>query len=368
MPTRNIRSKDAALQSLRNLTYIAIALAIIAIAMSGYSLMKAGKPVYLNRTVYVNGTKTANTIASYVKYNITSSLITPQYYLPKDPPITNATNATFGSTLAGLNTQLNASQLSIINNASLSNYEKAGMMYLNGSFGTLVDGNANNVPQFVVNGKPSVIYFGSITCVFCGENRWAMALALSRFGNFSTLFFGYSSIGDHDVPTIYWAPAQYNESGDDLGSFYNSRYINFIAIEDTDPITGGFNLNSFPQIRSRINYTVNLAYEDAISYILNLSNVPKTAFQGTPYTIWGASQMNGADSIDFGNTTGAQLGITTMTHQQILNEIANPSNQFGWLEYAGADIYIAMTCASINNSAPVCSLPAIRGIEKQNGY
>lgn len=339
----------------------AIAISIVALAMSAYLTIHGPRIIYMNRTVYVNATQ--NSTRALTQYNVNGSLITPLYYLPQDPPVT--ANQSFGSRLTNINTQLNSTELSIINNASDSIFEQAGMMYLNRSLTNTVISSSKKVPAFMVNGKPSVIYLGSITCVFCGENRWAMALALSRFGNFSTLFKGYSSFGDGDVPTLYWAPARYNQSSVDLGSFYHSKYLNFIAIEDTDPITSGFNLQPMSAIQQEINSTGNTAYEKAFQFILDINN-----FQGTPYTIWGGSQVGGADAVDFGNTppTNNTLPISRMTHEQILSQLANPNTQFAWTEYAAADIYVAMACASLNNTAPVCSLPAIQAIEKQNGY
>ena len=350
------------------LCYLAIAISLIALIISSYSLLTKGEIVY--KTVYINGTgSSALPKASYAKYNITSSLITPLYYLPNDPPIT--TNMTFGQRLTGINTQLNSSELSIINNAPDSYFEKAGAMYLNGTFGNLVGGvTANKVPPFIVNGKPSVIYLGSITCFFCGENRWAMALALSRFGNFSALFKGYSSFGDSNFPTLYWAPGRYNQSSDDFGSFYNSKYLNFIAIDDTHPIRGGFALNPISIIEENVNATGNTAYIDSFSYILNLSRVQATAFQGTPYTIWGDYQLGGADAVDVGNSIGNnEYQLTNMTHAEVLAQLSNPNNSsFGLVEYAAADLYVAMICSSINNNAPVCSLSSIKAIESANGY
>ncbi len=357
-----IGSQKADNGRLRLLCYIAISLSMAAIILSSYSIARPGRIEYINKTVYAGNL--TNTTALLSQYNITGSLITPLYYLPNSPPIT--ANGSFGSRLTGINTQLNASELSTINNASESYFEEAGMMYLNGSLANSVLGKTKHVPAFMVNGKPSVIYLGSITCIFCGENRWAMALALSRFGNFTSLFEGYSSFGDEDVPTLYWAPAHYNQSTVDLGSFYHSSYINFIAIEDTDPITAGFNLQSFGTIQQEVNSTGNIVYSDAFQFILNINN-----FQGTPYTIWGGNQLGGADAIDFGNKppTNNTLPLTYMTHAQVLAQLSRPTTQFAWTEYAAADLYVAMACSSLGSKAPpACSLPAIRGIEKQNGY
>jgi hypothetical protein len=351
------------------LVYLAIALAIIAIAVSTMSYTHVNT-IYVNqtKTYYINQSSPSNTsgvsLKNLVAYNITSALITPLHYLPADPPINSS--GTPGDTLNGINTQINATDLAVINNASDAYFETAGEMLLNGTLKNQVGASANKVKTFIVNGKPSVIYFGSITCVFCGENRWAMALALGRFGNFSALFTGYSALQDSDVPTIYWSPAHYNSSTVDLGSFYSSKYLNFIAIEDTDPITGGFSIQTpFPAVQEQeINKTGNLAYIDAIKYISEINN-----FQGTPYTIWGSQQVSGADAIDFGNSSAtAPQPLESWTHAQIFSMLAHPNSQFAWTEYAAADVYIAMACSSLNNNAEICQLPAIVQIQKLEGY
>lgn len=271
-----------------------------------------------------------------------------------------------GSTIAGINNPLNSTSLAIINGVPDTYFETAGQMYLNGSLSDPIFRNTINVTPFSLNdGKATVVYFGSITCVFCGENRWAMALALSRFGSFSKLFTGYSSLGDGDLPTLYWTPVNYNGSSDAIGNYYSSSLLNFVSIEDTHPITGGFALNSMPQIRSNINAQNNSEYTAAFNYIINLSNNKSTAFQGTPYTIWGNYLFSGADAAVFGNTTpsGNSLPLTYMTHGQVFAQLAKPSDQFAYSEYAAADIYVAAICKSINNTANVCSLPAINTLE-----
>ncbi len=269
------------------------------------------------------------------------------------------------TTLAGIDQPLNATELGVINNAPNSYFELAGEAYLNGSLSNQVGAQATNTTPLIINGRPSVIYLGSITCIFCGENRWAMALALSRFGSFSSLFKGYSSLGDGDVPTLYWRPDNYNATNAITGSYYASNYINFLPIEDTAPITGGFQLQPLPIMQAEVNSTGNSSYIRAMSLIIRLAN-----FQGTPYTIWGRSVVGGADAVDFGNSTptSQNLPIAQMTHAQILKQFSENNDQFSMTEYAAADLYIAMTCASINNTASACNLPAIRRIELLNKY
>lgn len=347
MPTQKIgpssdevKSYQKIVQRLTLITYLSFAIGVIAIIISLTTLVLIGgvtvKPTNLTKNI----TTTANT-------------------------------TDFGSTLAGIDQPLNATQLAVINNAPNSYFERAGEYFLNGSIQSPYQAGlpTHAVNAFITNNKVSVIYVGSITCIFCGENRWAMALALSRFGNFSQLFNGYSSFGDDDVPTLYWAQVDYNGSTDDITNHYSSKYINFLTIEDTHPITGGFNLNSLAQIISNVKDTGNTTDYNALEYALAPDGNSSIGFDGgTPYTIWGTSQFDGADTTDFGNITATgQVQLTDMTHQQILNLLSDPTTKFGLVEYVGADIYIASVCKSLNTTyqraVQACSLPAIGQIE-----
>jgi hypothetical protein len=275
--------------------------------------------------------------------------------------------APFGQTLAGINNPLTAAQLGVINNAPNSYFEIAGQKLLNGTLTDSVGAGVSNTPKLgpaVVNGKPSVIYIGAISCIFCGENRWAMALALSRFGNFSSLYYGYSSFGDADVPTLYWKPNNYTApSGATFGNYYKSNLINFYSIEYDSPIVQGFQMQPLSYFVGR---APNATYAAAVQF-MNATG----KYQGTPFTFWGTYIVAGADGEVFGNTTPTSAGalpLTNMTHQDVLNQLQNFNDQFSWGEYAAADIYIAELCPSINNSAPVCSLPAIKQIQQVYGF
>ncbi len=293
------------------------------------------------------------------------AIIAVMYAAQPRATTTTTVQPSLGSTLAGIDTQLNSTDLSIINNAPDSYFQTAGEMYLNGTLSDPIFASNNKVAPFMSNGKQSVVYLGSITCIFCGENRWAMALALSRFGSFSQLFTGYSALGDGDVPTLYWAKVNYNASTDDVNNYYSSSYVNFISIEDTNPIKGGFSLNSPSLILANLNASGDANALGAFKYIINLSTVNATAFKGTPYTIWGSHQFSGADGEVFGNTTpsGGLIALSYMTHAQVFSQLSNPKSQFAWGEYAAADVYTASLCQSLNNTAPVCSLSAIQSIE-----
>jgi hypothetical protein len=57
--------------------------------------------------------------------------------------------------------------------------------------------------------------------------------------------------------------------------------------------------------------------------------------------------------------------LTYETHGQVLGQLKNFSDQFSWAEYAAADVYIAYTCPAINDTAPICQLPAIKQMISQ---
>lgn len=297
------------------------------------------------------------------------ALYTAMNYKPSTVMYTSTTtiasqNST--GTLAGIDTPINASELAVINDAPGSYFIQAANMYLNGSIVNPVFPNAPAINTTSLGNQTTVVYLGSITCIYCGENRWAMALALSRFGNFSNLYTGYSSLGDGDVPTLYWSVDSINASTDDLGNSYSSEYVRFVSIEDTHPISGGFALNPLPVIDQNVASSNNHLYIKAMNLVLNLSKSNGTAFQGTPYTIWGNRLFMGADASDFGNSTSftGLPPLSGMTHAQVFAELSKPNDQFGWTEYAAADIYIASLCASTPRpGAPICSNSAIQALE-----
>ncbi len=289
----------------------------------------------------------------------------------------------YGSRLTGINSPLSSYQLSVINNAPNSYFENAGEMLLNLSIkgeqsinrtygGPLFEESLSHPVQhapLVVDSKPSVIYIGAISCIYCGENRWAMALALSRFGKFGSLYTGYSSIGDGDVPTLYWVPQNYTSTGSvRYGNDYNSSYINFFSAEYDSPISGGF---QFPASSNPIKIFVANATNQSYYSAMSLMN-GTGLFQGTPYTFWGTSFNLGASGVVFGNGTSSTAisnkpPLTYMSHSQIFNMLHNFNSTFAYEEYAVAGVYVAQVCSSINNTASACSLPAIRRFEAEMG-
>ena len=72
------------------------------------------------------------------------------------------------------------------------------------------------------NGKPEVFYDGGEYCPYCAAERWAMIVALSRFGSFHNLSQESSSPSDvyPNTPTFSF-----------FHSSYSSQYLDFVPVE-----------------------------------------------------------------------------------------------------------------------------------------
>ena len=77
-------------------------------------------------------------------------------------------------------------------------------------------------PLFSSGGKPGIVYVGADYCPYCAAERWALIMALSKFGSFSGLQGTTSSATDTNpsTPTFSF-----------YGSTYTSKYLSFQADE-----------------------------------------------------------------------------------------------------------------------------------------
>jgi hypothetical protein len=86
--------------------------------------------------------------------------------------------------------------------------------------------NAISDKPLTSNGKPEMLYIGAEFCPYCAAMRWSMAVALSRFGTFTTPLHGiHSSSTDTDpnTPTLTF-----------YKSSYSSPYLTFTPVENED--------------------------------------------------------------------------------------------------------------------------------------
>lgn len=130
---------------------------------------------------------------------------------------------------------LTAKALSNKNNASTTGNAAVSttlMSELSGvsadTFTTVAQGSVQSLPVAATapaltnDGKPEVFYLGAEYCPYCAAERWAMVVALSRFGTFSGLTLTTSSATDiyPSTPTLSFH-----------GSTYTSDFLSFVAVE-----------------------------------------------------------------------------------------------------------------------------------------
>jgi hypothetical protein len=181
-------------------------------------------------------------------------------------------------------------------------------------------------PLLTSGGKPEMLYIGAEWCPYCAAERWAMAVALNRFGSFSPLAGVHSSSSD-----VYPNTATLTFHN----STYTSPYLVFTPVENQD---------------------VNR----------NLLQAPTAAQQA----LW-AKYLPPGDSypfIDIGNRVLA--GVTYnpqvlqgLTWSQIAAKLHNPSSPVAQGATGSANFFTAAICsitknqpASVCNAAPVAAL------------
>ncbi len=186
------------------------------------------------------------------------------------------------------------------------------------------------------DGKPEITYVGAEYCPYCAAERWALAVALSRFGTFSNLSGTHSSSADvyPDTQTLSF-----------YGSSYSSTYLDFQAVEEaTNQEVGG-------------TYQTLQAPTAAESSLLSTYDT-----QGSiPF-------------LDIGNkyvTTGASFSpqvLQGLSRAQIASQLGDASSPVAQaIDGTANNITAAICSVTGNNPSSVCDSPAIAAIAKSMG-
>jgi thiol-disulfide isomerase/thioredoxin len=185
----------------------------------------------------------------------------------------------------------------------------------------------SNTP-LVLDGKPEVLYMGAEYCPYCAAERWAMVVALDKFGGFTGLEYMQSSSTDvyPNTPTFTFKDAT-----------YASSYVAFVSVEQIDR-------NGQPLQTPTANETALLRqYGSAVGAI------PFLDF-GNQYALTGA-QYSPAILRVGGSVTGAPYNWT-----QIASQLDSGNSIFAKNIDGAANHLIAAIC-KIDGGQPasVCS-------------
>jgi thiol-disulfide isomerase/thioredoxin len=184
------------------------------------------------------------------------------------------------------------------------------------------------------NGKPEVLYMGAEYCPFCATERWAMTVALSRFGTFSGLKFIHSSASDDpaSIPTLTF-----------YKSTYSSKYISFA-----------------PDEMQGVNRATLQAPTAAQNAILTKYDAPPQV----PSTDAGSIPF-----IDFGNkfmVSGASYSYTVLQGKnwaQVAAALKDPSTPIAKGADGAANMITAAICKLTGNKPATACTPAVQALE-----
>ncbi len=121
-----------------------------------------------------------------------------------------------------------ASTLDKVGIGSILSYNSSPLETISSGSGNAGGGGAKT--PLMSNGKPEMLFIGAEFCPYCAAERWAIAVALSRFGHFTTQLRGiHSSSTDTDpnTPTLTF-----------YKSNYTSPYLTFTPVENENDSRG----------------------------------------------------------------------------------------------------------------------------------
>jgi thiol-disulfide isomerase/thioredoxin len=138
---------------------------------------------------------------------------------------------------------------------------------------------AATAPPLTVGGKPEILYVGAEWCPYCAAERWALVMALSKFGTFGPLRGTTSSSDDINpsTPTFSLYRAK-----------YTSSYFTFVPVEEETDTHAPLQAPTAAQ-------SALFAQFDAPPYIsqANAGSIPFIYFDGK-YLVLGAQYDAGA--------------------------------------------------------------------------
>ncbi|MBO0806247.1 MAG: DUF929 family protein [Nocardiopsaceae bacterium] len=245
-----------------------------------------------------------------------------------------------------------AALTSVINNVTSV---PASAMNKVGSGGSAVNGGSSpieplkNGSPLTSGGKPEMLYMGAEYCPYCAAERWAMIVALSRFGTFSGLATTHSAAQDGagnaepnpNTPTWTFAHAK-----------YTSKYLTFTPVEmftnKPDSSNGGYTTLQKPTSAE----TALMNKWDAPPYVPQGDNgsFPFVDF-GNKYGIFGASYD--------GNVLDGKSWATIAT------ALKNPSSPIAQRVDGTANYITAAICKMTGNQPASACTPAVKSLESK---
>jgi Domain of unknown function (DUF929) len=181
-----------------------------------------------------------------------------------------------------------------------------------------------NAPPLSSNGRPEIIYIGAQFCTSCAGERWALVIALSKFGMFKNLRGTTSSYVYPGGPTFSF-----------YGATYSSKYLSFVTDEQS-PRSASRSAGSYENVLTLSDQEHNIMTAwDVAPYAIRRGSVPfldlggKFVLSGFQYDADAVWQMSfqAAASVMTSSTTAVSKQVEaaagflvedlcTLTHEQ----------------------------------------------------
>jgi Domain of unknown function (DUF929) len=214
-----------------------------------------------------------------------------------------------------------------------------------GDGGGAVTGKPGTVSgsALTLNGKPEMFYMGAEYCPYCGAERWAMIVALSRFGTFKGLATVHSAVEngagdaepDPDTPTWTF-----------LNATYSSPYLAFTSVEETTNIPDSAN-GLYTPLQSPTKAEQALVNK----YDGSTGPIPFIDF-GNHYIISGVSYDPGV--------------LDGHSWATIATDLSNPSSPVAQAADGTANYITAAICKGLTNNLPASACTStVQSLESQ---
>jgi hypothetical protein len=194
-------------------------------------------------------------------------------------------------------------------------------------------------------GKPEMLYIGAEYCPYCAAERWAMIVALSRFGTFSGLATIRSAAQNGAGQA---EPFPLTPTWTFANSSYTSSYLTFTPVEEftniPDKSTGGY------------------------TPLMNL-----TSEQQALFTKYDAANQGAIPFIDFGNkfmSVGATYDpgvLKGLTWSQIAADLHTPTSPVGKAVLGAANYTTAAICGLTGDQPATACTPAVKALRANFG-
>jgi thiol-disulfide isomerase/thioredoxin len=250
---------------------------------------------------------------------------------------TSSANGPTGSALASVVAKVKSVPTSTLNTVGVGGGAVSGTpQTIKGSTTALTSG-----------GKPEMLYMGAEYCPYCAAERWAMIVALNRFGTFSGLATVHSGIkngaggAEPDPSTPTWTFAN---------ATYTSKYLTFTPVEMQtnipDASTGSYTTLQTPTSAQNALITKY----DVAPYTTEAGAIPFIDF-GNKYLIIGASYDPGV--------------LDGLSWSTIATDLSNPSSRVAQAVDGTANYITAAICKMTGNQPASACTSVVQSLESK---